>query len=269
MNAVTTLPLVLRFIRKFNFPRKLGILERIFGRQLSKLGTCWVKCSNGVLWKLDLDDHCHRWIVYGKYEGGYGIDLAASMLKEGGVYVDSGANIGQWLLYLGHIKGLKAHAFEPVSSQRAWLNECLSKQQWHVNVFDFGLGSESTELDIQVNGARSTLQMDWYQGENFKLEKISIKKLEDVLESQSIDSVDFWKLDTEGAELEALLGAKKYLQQGRIKCVYFECHPSNYKAIIALFTVHNYAVYDLFEGKLLPKTEKNISGTIDLVAMPL
>jgi hypothetical protein len=111
--------------------------------------------------------------------------------------------------------------------------------------------------------------MDWYQGENFKLEKISIKKLEEVLEKHNIDNVDFWKLDTEGAELEALLGAKKYLQKGKIKCIYFECHPTNYEAILALLVSCDYAVFDLVKGQLLPKTDKSISETIDLVAMPL
>jgi FkbM family methyltransferase len=187
------IPRLLRLIRKFDFPRKLGILERLYGRKLSQFGVCWLECSNGVVWKLDLDDSCHRWIVYGKYEGGYGIDLAASILKNGGVYVDSGANIGQWLLYLGHIKGLKTLAFEPVKSQRAWLTECIEQQsEWSVDVIEHGLGAEDAELDIQVNGARSTTHMDWYTEENFKREKISIRKLEAVLETNQIDVVDFW-----------------------------------------------------------------------------
>ena len=170
--------------------------------------------------------------MFGKYEGGGGIDLAFLVLKNAGVYVDSGANIGQWFLYLGHIEALKSLAFEPVRSENAWLAECVSVQsQWRVDLFNYGLGSEEAELDIQVNGARSTLQIDWYTAENYVREKIAIKRLGTVLESLEIESVDFWKLDTEGAELEALKGAREYLQQRKIGTIYFECHPPNYQEI--------------------------------------
>jgi FkbM family methyltransferase len=264
------LPLSLRMIRKASFPRKLGILERFYGRKLSLNGVCWVRCANGILWKLDLSDACHRWIVFGKYEGGAGIDLAYSVLKNGGVYIDSGANIGQWLLYLGHIEGLRSLAIEPVRSENNWLTECVSVQsQWRVDIFKFGLGSEEAELDIQVNGARSTLQMDWYTAENYIREKTAIKRLGSVLESLEIESVDFWKLDTEGAELEALKGASEYLQQQKIGIIYFECHPSNYQEISALMASFNYGIFDLVDGQLSKKMDLEISEMQDLVARPL
>jgi FkbM family methyltransferase len=264
------LPLSLRIIRKLSFARKLGVLERLYGRKLSRNGVCWVKCSNGVFWKLDLANACHRWIVFGKYEGGGGIDLAFSVLKNGGVYVDSGANIGQWLLYLGHIEGLKSLAFEPVRSENAWLTECLAAQStWQTEVFNFGLGAEAAELDIQVNGARSTLQMDWYTAENYVREKISIKKLASVLGGLEIEAVDFWKLDTEGAELEALKGASEYLQQQKIGVIYFECHPSNFQEISALLGTFNYGIFDLVDGQLNKKTDLEIPEMQDLVAIPL
>ena len=124
MNSIK-LPATLNFIRRFEFPKKLGILERIYGRNLDSIGAGWVICSNGIVWKLDLKDPCHRWIVYGKYEGGAGIDLAMEKLKNGGVYIDSGANIGQWLLYIANLKGVKTIAFEPVKSERNWLAKCV------------------------------------------------------------------------------------------------------------------------------------------------
>jgi len=270
MRQLQRLPILLRALRKLNFPRKLGLLERIYGAHLSHYGVCWVACANGVHWKLDLADSCHRWIVFGKYEGGYGIDFAASELSQGGVYVDSGANIGQWLLYLAHLPNIKILAFEPVSSERAWLTECISKQsQWHVDVFDHGLGSEDSELEIQVHGARSTLNMDWYQDENFSRETVAIRKLDDVLERLHINTVDFWKLDTEGAEFHALKGAKKHLQNRKIKIVYFECHPSNYVDIVEFFNSVNYGVFDLVGGELIRKSDATIPKTRDLIAKPL
>lgn len=72
-------------MRRFDFPRKLGVLEFLFGKLFSAKGVGWVECSNALNWKLDLDDTSHRWIVYGKYEGGLGIDLARKVLENGGL----------------------------------------------------------------------------------------------------------------------------------------------------------------------------------------
>jgi len=72
----------------------LGFLELLFGSTLASKGAGWVNCSNGVIWKLDLTELAHRWIVYGDYEGGVGLSFAKDSLKNGGIFVDSGSNIG-------------------------------------------------------------------------------------------------------------------------------------------------------------------------------
>ncbi len=269
MISKINLPLSLKLLRRFDFPRKLGILEKLYGANLSRHGRCWVSCSNGVEWKLDLTDPCHRWIVFGKYEGGAGIELAQNYLKDGGVFVDSGANIGQWLLYLGHIRNLKALEFEPVTSERNWLTECLSHQDnWNADVFEFGLSSKDAEVEIQLDGSRSTLNMDWYKDSNNERERVLLKRLDETLERLDIDQVDFWKLDTEGAEKQALLGAQSYLENRKIKCIYFECHPLNYQEIRVYLQSLNYQIFDLRGAELLPKTVERIESTQDLVAIP-
>ena len=96
------------------FPRKLGICERLFARSLSRYGVCWVRTAAGVPWKLDLTLSTHRWIVYGKYEGRPFLDWARQYLPRDGIIVDSGANIGQMLLYLAQcVPAGKVPAFEP------------------------------------------------------------------------------------------------------------------------------------------------------------
>jgi len=269
MNETIKLPLLLNILRKFNFPKKLGVLEYLYGKRLNRKGVCWVICSNKVIWKLDLSDACHRWIVFGLYEGGEGINYAAAQLKEGSVYIDSGANIGQWLIYLGGIPGLRSLAFEPVNSEREWLEECLNYQsKWDTEVVNCGLGSEKAHTEIQIDGSRSTLNTDWYVEKDLPRTTISIQRLDDVLKEKKIAQVDFWKLDVEGAELEALKGAKEILKRQKIKCIYFECHPTNYKAIIQLLSLYNYNIFDIQNGVVTPKTDTEISVTRDLVATP-
>ena len=56
-------------IRILKMPEKLGLLESLLGSTLAALGTGWVKCSNGVIWKLDLTKPTHRSIVYANDAG--------------------------------------------------------------------------------------------------------------------------------------------------------------------------------------------------------
>src|SRR5258708_7113751 len=95
------LPLSLRFIRQFDFPHKLGICEKLFSSRLTKNGICWVETAVGPVWKLDLSNSTHRWIVYGHYEGSAFFNWIRRNLPEDPVIIDSGANIGQMALYFG------------------------------------------------------------------------------------------------------------------------------------------------------------------------
>ena len=264
------LPWSLRLLRRLALPRKLGLLEKLFGKSLGRLGTQWVECCNGVIWKLDLSDVCHRWLIYGLYEGGDGIRFAQKCLQKGGVYIDSGANIGQWLLYIAPMGGVRSLAIEPVSSQRQWLQECLAWQDgWQVTIDARGLAEQRQEVEIQCDAARSTLALDWFAEKDLPRESIQVAPLAEVLTEHGIEQVTFWKLDVEGAELGALLGAKSLLAKQQIETIYLECHPSNYAAIGDLFEANGYALYQLNGKRLIPFTNKQINKTEELVAKPL
>jgi len=269
MERTIAIPPLLRMTRKLKMPKKLGFLESLFGSTLAAQGTGWVKCSNGVMWKLDLTEPTHRWIVYGDYEGGVGLSFAKHALQNGGVFVDSGSNIGQWILYLGGMAGLQALEFEPVESQRQWLSYCLQHQPgWNFTVYPWGLGSENCEMEIQCDGARSTLRNDWYKAKTLDREVIQIRRLEDVLREAGINEVQLWKLDVEGAEYDALIGAGDYLASQRIKHIYFECHHTNYSRNKSHLETCGYRLYDINRKGLQLKVESEISETQDLVALP-
>ena len=269
MQTVTRLPVGLGLLRKLALPKKLGLLEFLYGSALATREIEWVQCSNGITWKLDLRDPTHRWIVYGDYEGGIGISFAKNALKDGGVFVDSGSNIGQWLLYLGSIPNVRALEFEPVESQRLWLEECLDRQtDWQCKTFPWALGAKESETEIQCDGARSTLRPDWYKIKNLHKQSIKIKRLDDILEEEAVNHVELWKLDVEGAEYDALLGATGYLASQRIKRLYFECHHSSYLLSKKLLFECGYRLYDLTESGLQLKIDEVIHATQDLVALP-
>jgi len=95
MPSEVRLPLGLQLMRKVNPPKKLGLLEVLCGNTLATLGVEWVERANGIIWELDLGDPTHRWIVFGDYEDGIGLDFARNTLKQGRVFVDSRSKIGR------------------------------------------------------------------------------------------------------------------------------------------------------------------------------
>jgi len=218
-----TLPWGLSALRRLPIPRKLGLLELLFGRTLASYGVSWIQTSNGVVWKLNLAEASERWIVFGDYEGPVQMNWIRSRLARGGVVVDSGANIGQMLLYLAPMPSVRIYAIEPVPEHVEWLGECLSGYPgWNVRLIEKGLSEASGKAIIQCWGARSTTRLDWYSGRNFNRIEIPLDRLDAILEEHGEDKVALWILDVEGGEEAALKGATGYLERGQIEAILIE-----------------------------------------------
>lgn len=217
------LPLPLTWLQPFDFPHKLGICERLFGKALARHGVGWVHTSANIVWKLDLTIIPHRWIVYGKYEGAPFLNWARKFLPPNGIVVDSGANIGQMLLYLAQwIPQGKVLAFEPGTRQADWLEECLAVHPTlPVELIRCGLGASATRLRLASCGS-DFIYGYWARVSDTEGEPIQIVRLEEELLSRSIEKVDLWKLDVEGYEISAMRGAETLIKEKRIKAIYAE-----------------------------------------------
>ena len=236
------LPLPLTWLQPFDFPHKLGICERLFGSLIAPQGICWVQTGAGIPWKLDLANPTHRWIVYGKYEGAPFLKWARKFLSPDGIVIDSGANIGQMLLYLAQLvpQG-KILAFEPGTGAADWLEECLiAHTTLPVEILRFGLGASPAQLRLHNIGA-SYGHGAWNQVSETEGETIEVVRLADVLAARSLETVDLWKLDVEGYEIPALQGAEVLLRKQRIKAIYAELSGENGERIqdyLAAFKYH-------------------------------
>lgn len=213
----------LLLLRRLACPKKLGLLERMYGAKLARQGVGWVKTSAGPVWKLDLRNSTHRWIVFGDYEGPGFISWARRWVRGDSVVVDSGANIGQVLLYLApKIKTGRYIAFEPFPPARDWLRECLQKYpNWPVKVEEFGLGDRvgTASLKGQWGGESSV-------GSHTELKAgkgdIRITTMDDYAQTNSLKKIRLWKLDMEGGEEAALQGAKQLLLRQTIEALVLE-----------------------------------------------
>jgi FkbM family methyltransferase len=254
------LPLPLTWIQPWDFPHKLGICERLFGKVIARHGICWVHTAAGINWKLDLAAIPHRWIVYGKYEGAPFLNWARQFLPSNGVVVDSGANIGQMLLYLAQwIPQGKLLAFEPGTKQADWLTECLAfYHNLPVELIRCGLGASTTQLHLASNGS-DFIHGYWARVSETEGEPIQIVRLEDQLATRSIKNVDLWKLDVEGYEILAMQGAETLIKEQRIRAIYAEltAQDGHGQAVINYLKQFGYQCYLFKEnGKLYDPFQK-------------
>ncbi|MBD2357538.1 FkbM family methyltransferase [Tolypothrix sp. FACHB-123] len=252
MMKTVSLPIPLTWIQPIDFQHKLGICERLFGKAISSEGICWVKTGSGISWKLDLANPTHRWIVYGKYEGAAFLNWAQKFLPTDAIIVDSGANIGQMLMYLAQwIPQGKILAFEPGNEAAKWLEECLTiHTSLPVEIIRAGLGASPAQLHLNNIGA-SIGHGAWNQISETEGEIIQIVSLADELANRSMTKVDLWKLDVEGYEIPALKGAESLLKEQRIKAIYAELIGNNGQQIRNYLAQFGYYCY-LFDshGKL-------------------
>jgi len=249
------LPKTLQVLRKLPIPKKLGVLGRIYSKKLAKNGVGWVKTSAGPVWKLDLRNSTHRWIVFGDYEGPGFIRWARKWVKAGSVVVDSGANIGQVLLYLApKIKTGKYLAFEPFPPAREWLRECLQGyEEWPVQIEELGLGErvDTASLGGQWGGESavgSHTELKIGQGE------IKITTLDSYAKINGLEKIRLWKLDMEGGEYAALKGAQKLLKDKAIEAVVLETEFDRFKEVRDMLGGYGYLPFT-WNGKKI-KSDK-------------
>ena len=179
--------------------------------------------------------------------------------------MDSGANIGQFILYLGQITGVNIIAFEPLSEAADRLEECLYYYpSWNVRVMRLGLSDSNRTLPLQVDGARSTARLDWYKKRDLKLIDIPVEKLDDALFKLGIQRVRLWKLDVEGHELNALKGAQGLLCEKGIDAILIE---TSDKKVEGFLKEVGYGLHKISDGKLLQQKIGASGG--NYVALPI
>jgi len=243
------LPPGLRLLRRARFAHKLGLLDRLYRRALEPHAVCWVETWNGLAWKLDLANTTHRWIVYGQYEGAAFLDWAAAHLPRDGIVVDSGANIGQMLLYLAPMvpRG-RVHAFEPDAAALAWLRECLAANPGlAVRCHACGLGAEAGPARLAATGPAHT-HGAWNRISATEGAPVHLVRLADIAREEGIGRIDLWKLDVEGHELAALRGAEPLLRARAVGAILAELGFGRGEAVRDYLEGHGYRCH-LFDGR--------------------
>ncbi|MBS5958078.1 MAG: FkbM family methyltransferase [Clostridiales bacterium] len=140
-------------------------------------------------------------------------------LEDGEVFIDAGCycfETSQSLLE--KCKAEKIYAFEPDEANLNEINKVISKNKYeNIEVYNKGLWNKSDILKFNANG---TIQSCISADGQFEVEVVA---LDEVVSGK----VTFIKMDIEGSELNALIGAQNIIRDQKPKlaiCVYHKLH---------------------------------------------
>ncbi len=142
------------------------------------------------------------------------------IIKPGHIVLDVGANMGWYSIHFSKWVGQsgKIFAFEPVPeiyeelTSNINLNFCQN-----IIVFNCALGNQNESVLFNVSDFEGG---SGASSENLKFGKeikVSKRKLDDVMNEQNLDNIDFLKIDIEGGELNMLKGAEKLIEKYKPK----------------------------------------------------
>jgi FkbM family methyltransferase len=161
----------------------------------------------------------------------YALAYAASKLPSNVLIFDVGANTGQFAFSAARIFSDKTiYCFEPAQKTFTELNKLITenKYQQSIKSFLFGFGEKQETRILYSSGEYSpvaSLHQIHQPHEEFKeeyTEKVSIDTIDFFCVKNEIKRIDYLKLDIEGHEYKALLGAKRMLAEKRITFIQFE-----------------------------------------------
>lgn len=189
----------------------------------------------------------------------------SGFLGDGMTVFDVGAHVGDLsLLFSGLVGTGTVHAFEPAPAAFGALRSALAEAQ----------AANVTANPLAVSDRPGTVRLNCYDGPFQAFTTMADRPLADYgvdagpvrpvaveattldayCRAKGVDRIDLLKIDVEGAELQALRGARELLAAKRIGCVAFEFGQTTFdmgnspKAIADLFRAHGYRLSNLVAG---------------------
>jgi FkbM family methyltransferase len=173
------------------------------------------------------------------------------------IIIDGGANIGKYSLLANQLSPhCKIYSLEPVESTYQKLINS-TKNIKNIIPIQKGLFSENCTKEINIFSSHthsSLSDIERITDKPIAVQKIDLVAGDNLLLENKIDTIDFLKIDIEGAEYDALLGFKKSIKEGKIKAIQFEYGPLNIhtkKLLIDYYQFFEKNGYTV--GKIFPK----------------
>jgi FkbM family methyltransferase len=270
---------------------------KIFGAKiLYKITTLFVGKSmrvidrDGVKYEVDLAEGIELSLfLFGKFQS-HITKNAFLKINSDFTIIDIGANVGLMTLQFAKlVPNGKVYSFEPTFyalerlKKNLSLNPDLAKNVTVINSFVSENSSSNPDIvaysSWKVNGERGNNDHPVHLGTPKNAEGVPSISLNDFVENQKIEKIDFIKIDTDGHEYEVFKGAQKAIAKYRPKIIFeiglyvMDEKNISFEFYYDYFKNLNYRLVDT-------KTEKEITllnykkyipmnGSTDLIALPL
>lgn len=155
-------------------------------------------------------------------------------IKNGMIVFDVGANIGTLTLLFSNLAGEngKVYAFEASSQVFQQLKIiCDASRRDYIHPNHLAMSDSDGYLKLNIYEEKYStwntladrpLEKYGLDVRSIGCESVLATTLDSFCYKNNIDTIDLLKIDVEGAEFQVLSGAKKMLQEKRIKCCIFE-----------------------------------------------
>jgi FkbM family methyltransferase len=209
------------------------VLYKFFKK--NKSGNIYIKyLSKKVFYSKDYS-LIDRIIKDGYYEKELSFALKKELERfESPSFLDIGANIGLISIFLiSKVKNLKIYAFEPGEHQYDLFKMTIENNELNnrINLFNTALGKENGKAKFSIHDNKDASGdgfFDTHRAGTTKTVEVNVTKFDDWWNKNNRPKIDIVKIDTEGAELWILQGAKEFLAACR-PTIYMEINEENLK----------------------------------------
>jgi FkbM family methyltransferase len=197
------------------------------------------------------EEHCEQWM---------------RLARHSRVIFDVGANVGIYSLLAARANPrASVHAFEPTPAVAELLTNNIELNGLrNIAVNRTGVGDRSGQATLREcrgsNGSNEGMNFVVREAADSESGDLSIPlvSLDDYCQRRGIESVDLMKMDIEGGEYDALVGANRLLRAQAVGCIFLElsewaAHRGGHSTahIKSLLADLGYRLYELKAGKLI------------------
>ena len=138
-------------------------------------------------------------------------------IKKGDVIIDCGSYVGQFTILAAYLVGKegKVIAFEPDPKNYAQLLKNIELNGLeNIHPINKGVWNANAKLEFHQQGnCGSTLCATTDKKKEGKITSVYVVSLDNIIKELKLDTIDFIKMDIEGAELEAIEGGKDMVKR--------------------------------------------------------
>lgn len=169
---------------------------------------------SGSHFNLNINSLIDRYILI---DGDYEIEIfiaAKKALKNGGTFLDIGANFGYFSIMVSKIPNVTVFSFEPSLRELKRLYKNISlNNSYNITVFPFCLGNENKLMHLNLSDISNPGMNSLLNGfDTNNTQEAQCYRLDNILSIDFIKNVQFIKIDVEGFEENVLLGMGKLLE---------------------------------------------------------